>query len=99
LESFELSQRLCSGAKHRWEPSAASPLCTRAVAASELDVLVTHLAIERAGNYDLIGRLVVHDGLVLLQASRHGHVECVSRVLLHYSWPEPLPRSLALFLA
>ena len=55
--------------------------------------------MERAGNYDLIGRLVVHDGLVLIQASRHGHVECVSRVLLHYSWPEPLPRSLALFLA
>jgi len=36
---------------HRREPSAASPICTRAVDASEPDVLVTHLAIERAGNY------------------------------------------------
>jgi len=72
---------------HRREPSAASPLCTRAVAASEPDVLVTLLAIERAG--DLIGRPVVHDGLVRLQAPRHGHVDCVSRVLLHGSRPEP----------
>jgi len=39
---------------HRREPSAASPVCTRAVTASEPDVLVTHLAIERAGDYDLI---------------------------------------------
>jgi len=89
LESFELSQRRCSGAIHRWEPSAASPLCTRAVATSEPDVLVTHLAIERAGDYDLISRPVVHDGLVRLQAPRHGHVECVSRVLLYGSRPEP----------
>jgi len=70
------------------EPSAASPLCTRAVAASKPDVLVTHLAIERAGDYDLIGRPVVHDGLALLQAPRHGHVERVSRVLLHGARPE-----------
>jgi len=51
---------------HRWDPSAASPVCTRAVAALELDVLVTHLAIEHAGDYDLIGRPVVHEGLVRL---------------------------------
>jgi len=66
LESFELSQRCCSDEKKKREPSAASPLCTRAVAASEPDVLVTHLAIERAGDYDLIGRPVVHDSLVQL---------------------------------
>ena len=58
--------------------------CVRVLAASEPDVLVTLLAIERASDYDLI---VVHDGL--LQAPRHGHVECVSRVLLHGSLPEP----------
>jgi len=73
----------------RRETSAALTLCTRAVTASEPDVLVTHLAIERAGDYDLIGRPVVHDGLMMLQAPRHGHVECVSRVLLHGSQPEP----------
>jgi len=72
---------------HRREPAAALPLCTREVAPSEPDVLVTHLAIERAGDYDLIDRPLVHDGLVL-QAPRHGHVECVSRVLLHGSRPE-----------
>jgi len=65
------------GAMHR-QPSAAWPVCTRAVAASEPDVLVTHLTIERAGDYDLIGRPVVHDGLVWLQAPHHGHVDCVS---------------------
>ena len=70
------------------EPLAASPLCTREVAASEPDVLVTLLAIERAGDYNLIGLPVVHDGLVL-QAPSHGHVECVSRVLLYSSQPEP----------
>ena len=89
LERFELSQRRCSGARHRREPSAASPLCTRAVAASEPDVLVTHLAIEPASDYDLIDCPVVYNGLVRLQAPRHGHVECVSRVLLHGSRPEP----------
>jgi len=73
---------------HRWEPSAASPLCTRAVAASEPDVLLTRLAIEGAGNYDLIGRPVMHDGLARLQAPHHGHVECVSRVLFHDTRPE-----------
>jgi len=36
------------------------------VGASEQDVLVTHLAIERAGDYDLIDHPVVHDGLVQL---------------------------------
>jgi len=59
------------------------------VATSEPDVLVTHLAIERASDYDLVGCPVVHDGLVRLQTPRHGHVECVSRVLLHCSRPEP----------
>jgi len=72
----------------RQEPSAASPLCMRAVVPSESAVLVTHLAIERANNYNLIGRPVVHDGLVRLQVPHHGHVECVSRVLLHGSQPE-----------
>ena len=75
LESFELSHRRCSGARHRREQTASLPLCMRAVAASEPDVLVTHLAIERAGDYDLIGCPVVHDGLVRLQAPRHGPVE------------------------
>jgi len=55
----------------------------------EPDVLITHLAIERAGDYELIGRPVVHNGLVQLQVPRHGHVESVSRVLLHSSRPEP----------
>jgi len=73
---------------HRRKPSAASPVCTRAVVAPEPNVLVTHLAIERASDYDLISRPVVHDGLVRLQAPRHGHIECVSRVLLHGSRPE-----------
>ena len=40
---------------------------------SEPDVLVAHLAIERAGDYNLIGRPVVHDGLVRLQVPRHSH--------------------------
>ena len=72
----------------RRQPSAVSPVCTRAVVASELDVLLTRLAIERTGDYDLIGRPVVHDGLARLQAPRHGHVERVSRVLLHGARPE-----------
>jgi len=84
LQSFESSQRGCNGAKHRWEPSAASPLCTRAVAASEPDVLLTRLVIEGAGDYDLIGR----PGLARLQAPRHGHVECVFRVHLHGARPQ-----------
>ena len=74
-ESFESSQRRFGGARHRQELSATSLVCTRAVAASEPDVLVTHLAIERTGDYDLIGCPVVHDGLVQLQAPRHGPVE------------------------
>ena len=65
-----------------------SPLCTRTVTASEPTVLVTHFAIERAGDYNLIGCPVVHDSLVWLQAPRHGHVECVSHVLLHCSLPK-----------
>jgi len=77
------------GAKKRREPTAALTLCTRAVVSSEPDVLVTHLAIERAGDYDLIGRPVVYNGLVRLQVPRHGDVECVSRVLLYGSRPEP----------
>ena len=55
-----------------------SCICTRAVVASEPDVLITHLAIERAGNYNLFGCPVVNDSLVLLQAPSHGHVECIS---------------------
>ena len=88
MESFELSQRRCIGAKHRREPSAALPLCMRVVVASKPDVLVTLLAIERASDYDLIGRPVVHNGLVRLQTPCHSHVECESRVLLHGSQPE-----------
>ena len=88
LQSFESSQRGCSGAMHRWELSVASLLCTRAVAASEPDVLLTRLAIEGACNYNLIGRPVMHHGLARLQAPHHRHVECVSCVLLHDVWPE-----------
>ena len=73
---------------HRRQPSAALPLSTRAVAASEPDVLVTHLAIRRAGDYDLICRPVVHDGLVRFQASRHDRVQCVPHVLSHDARPE-----------
>jgi len=72
---------------HRQEVSTASPLCTRAVAASEPHVLVTYLAVERTSDYNLIGCPMVHDSLVL-QAPRHGHVKCVSSVLLHSSRPE-----------
>jgi len=60
--------------------AAAVTLCTRAVGVSEPDVLVTHLAIERAGDYDLIGRPVVHYCMVRLQAPCYGHVKCVSHV-------------------
>ena len=56
-------QRRSGGAMYRRQLSAALPLSTRAVAASEPDVLVTHLAIRCAGDYDRIGRPVVHDGL------------------------------------
>jgi len=73
---------------HRRELSAASTLCTRAVAASEPDVLLKRLAIERAGNDNLIGFPVVYDGLARLQAPCHGHVERVSRVLLQGAWAE-----------
>jgi len=73
---------------YRRKPSAASPLCTRAVVASEADVLLTRLAIERAGDYDLIDCPVVHDGLARLQAPRHDHVERVSRVLLLGARPD-----------
>jgi len=87
LKSFELSQRRCSGATHRRELSAASALCTRVVVASDPDVLLTHLAIEHARDYNLICRPVEHR--TRLQAPRHGHVECVSRVLFYGSRPEP----------
>ena len=39
---------------YRRQPSAALPLSMRAVAASEPDVLVTHLAIPRACDYDSV---------------------------------------------
>ena len=71
---------------YRRQPSAALPLSTRAVAASESDVLVTHLAIRRAG-YDRIGRPVVHDGLEF-HASRHGRAQCMPHVLPHEARPE-----------
>ena len=74
LESFELSQRRCSGVINRREPAAVSPLCMHVVVPSELDVLVTHLPIERAGDYDIIDRPVVHYGLVRLQAVCHDNV-------------------------
>jgi len=71
---------------HRLQPSAALP----AVAASDLDVLVTHLAIQRAGDCDLICQSVVHDCLVRFQASesRHDCVQCEPHVLLHDARPE-----------
>ena len=71
---------------YRRQPSAALTLSTRAVVASEPDVLVTHLAIRRAGDYDLIGRPVVHDGLARFLSSRHDRVQCVPHVLLFLLW-------------
>jgi len=73
---------------YRWQPSAALPLSARAVAASEPDVLVTHLAIPRAGDYDRIGRPAVHDGLERFHASRHGQAQCMPHVLSHKARPE-----------
>ena len=73
---------------YRQQPSAALPLSTRAVAASGPDVLVTHLSIQRAGDYDRIGRPVVHDGLERFHASRHGRVQCMPHVLPHEARPE-----------
>jgi len=73
---------------HRRQPSAALPLSTRAVTAPEPDVLVTHLAIRRAGDYDLIGRPMVHDGLTRFLVSCHDHVQRVPHVLSHDARPE-----------
>ena len=73
---------------HRRQPSAALPLYTRAVTSPEPDVLVAHLAIRRAGDYDLIGRPVVHDGLARFLSSRHDRVQCVPHVLSHDARPE-----------
>jgi len=73
---------------YRWQPSAALPLSTRVVTASELDVLVTHLAIPRAGAYDRIGRPVVHDILERFHASRHGQAQCMTYVLSDEARPE-----------
>jgi len=49
---------------HSRQPPAVLPLSTREVTAPKPDVLVTHLAIQRAGDYDLIGRPVVRPGAV-----------------------------------
>ena len=73
---------------YRWQPLAALPLSTRAVVASEPNVLVTHLAIRRAGDCDRIGRPVVHDGLERFHASRHGRAQCMPHVLPHEARPE-----------
>ena len=73
---------------YRRQPLAALPLSTRAVAASEPDVLVTHLAIQSAGDYDCIGRPVVHDGLELSHASRHDRAQCMPHVLSHETQQE-----------
>jgi len=73
---------------YRRQPSAALPLSTRAVVASEPDVLVTHLAIRRAGDYDSIRRPVVHDGLERFHTSRRGRAQCMPHVLLHEARPE-----------
>jgi len=73
---------------HRRQPSAALPLSTRAVTAPEPDVLVTHLAIRRAGDYDVIGRPVMHDGLARFLVSRHDRVQRVPHVLSHDARPE-----------
>jgi len=64
------------------------PLSTRAVTTPEPDVLVTHLVIRRAGDYDLIGRPVVYDGLARFLVSRHDRVQRVSHVLSHDTRPE-----------
>ena len=60
----------------------------RAVAASEPDVLVTHLAIPRAGDYDRNDRSVVYDGLERFHTSRHGRAQCIPLVLPHEVRPE-----------
>jgi len=60
----------------------------RAVAASEPDVLVTHLAIPRAGDYDRNDRSVVYDGLERFHTSRHVQSQCMSHVLLREVRPE-----------
>jgi len=70
---------------HRRQPSAALPLSTRAVTSPEPDVLVAHLAIRLAGDYDLIGRPVVHDGLARFLSSRHDRVQFAEdRQQLHF---------------
>jgi len=81
-------QRRSGGTVYRRQPSAALPLSTHAVAASEPDVLVTHLAIRRAGDYNRIGRSVVHDGLERFHASCHGRAQCMPHVLPHEARPE-----------
>ena len=63
-------------------------LSTRAVTAPESDVLVTHLAIRRAGDDDLICRPVVHDDLARFLVSRHDRVQRVPHVLSHEARPE-----------
>jgi len=73
---------------YRWQPLAALPLSTRAVVASEPNVLVTHLAIRRAGDCDCIGLPVVHDSLERFHASRHGRAQCMPHVLPHEAWLE-----------
>ena len=73
---------------HRRQTSAALPLSTRAVTSPEPDVLVNHLAIRRAGDYDLIGRPVVHDGLARFLVSRHDRVQRVPHFLSHDARPE-----------
>jgi len=78
---------------YRRQPSAALPLSTRAVAASEPDVLVTHLAIRRASDYDRIGRPVVHDGLELDKLFRHPFslTNTTPRAALMHSSRTPAP--------
>jgi len=57
----ESAVRICSdsSAMHRRQPSTALPLSTRAVTVPEPDVLVTHLAIRRAGDAQR-ARLGIH---------------------------------------
>jgi len=72
----------------RRQPSSALPLSTRAVTSPYPDVLVTHLAIRHAGDYDLIGRPVVYYGLARFLVSRHDRVQRVPHVLFHDARPE-----------
>ena len=88
-ESFESAVRICSYEAAVQAAAVSSvALSTREVTAPEHDFLVTHLAIRCAGDYNLIGRPVVHDGLARFLVSRHDCVQRVPHVLSHNAQPE-----------